>query len=58
MGKTSHVHGLENSTIKMGIIPEEIYRFNSVPVKSPVAFFGRNGKIQPSNSYGIIRGSK
>lgn len=45
-----HDHGLEDSTVKMGIIPKVVYRFSSIPVKSPMAFFYRNGKRQSSNS--------
>lgn len=49
MGKISHVHGLENSTLKMRTIPEVIYRLNSISVKKKkkVSYFAEMEKTNP-----------
>jgi hypothetical protein len=38
-GKISHAHGLVSLTVKIAILPNEIYRFNAILIKIPAQFF-------------------
>ena len=41
----SHVHGLEDNSVKMAILLKLIYRFNAISIKIQKTFFCRNEKI-------------
>jgi hypothetical protein len=43
VGKMSHVHGLVN-IVKMAILSNEIYRFNTIPIKNPNIILHRTCK--------------
>ena len=45
MGKTSHVHGLEDNIVKMAIFPQMIYRVNAIPIIIPAGFFAEIDKL-------------
>lgn len=57
-GKTSYVHKYKDNTFKMAMLLKATCRFNAIPLKIPIAFFCKNGKGDPSNSYGNAKGPK
>ena len=49
-GETHHVLGLEEVNVKMTVLPKATYKFSTIPIKLPRAFFTEFSSVQFSHS--------